>query len=79
MKGKCLIVLDDVWTTRIDVDELLKDLLSISCQGSKILMTMRSAEDITPMTDCRYFKYQLQGLPEDDCWSIIKNVAFGHG
>ncbi|XP_026378814.1 putative disease resistance protein RGA3 [Papaver somniferum] len=80
MVGKCLIVLDDVWINHgIDVDELLKDLLSMSFQGSKILMTMRSAEDIPPMKDHRYIIYQLQGLPEDDCWSIIKDIAFGHG
>ncbi|KAI3959668.1 hypothetical protein MKW92_017800, partial [Papaver armeniacum] len=43
MVGKCLIVLDDVWMNRdINVEELLKDLLSMSCKGSKILMTMRS-------------------------------------
>ncbi|KAI3967610.1 hypothetical protein MKW92_003485 [Papaver armeniacum] len=80
MVGKCLVVLDDVWTNHgIGVDELLKDLLSMSCEGSKILMTMRSTEDIPPMTDRRYIIYQLQGLPEADCWSIIKNIAFGHG
>ncbi|XP_026378059.1 putative disease resistance protein RGA3 [Papaver somniferum] len=80
MVGKCLIVLDDVWTNHgIGVDELLKDILSMSCEGSKILMTMRSTEDIPPMTDRRYIIYQLQGLHEDDCWSIIKNIAFGHG
>ncbi|XP_026418995.1 putative disease resistance protein RGA3 isoform X2 [Papaver somniferum] len=78
--GKCLIVLDDVWKNQgIDVEELLKDLLSLSCPGSKILMTMRSAEDIPPMTYCRYKIYQLQVLPEDDCWSMIKKIAFGHG
>ncbi|XP_026379677.1 putative disease resistance protein RGA3 [Papaver somniferum] len=79
MVGKCLIVLDDVWMNRdINVQELLKDLLSMSCKGSKILMTTRSTVAIPPMTDCRYMIYQLQGLPKYDCWSIIKKIAFGH-
>ncbi|RZC86852.1 hypothetical protein C5167_030208 [Papaver somniferum] len=76
--GKCLIVLDDVWMDHgIDVGELLKDLLSLTCQGSKILMTMRNTKDIPPMTDCRYIIYQLQVLSKNDCWSIIKKIAFG--
>ncbi|KAI3877085.1 hypothetical protein MKX03_027611 [Papaver bracteatum] len=80
MVGKCLIVLDDVWINHgIEINELLKDLFSLSFPGSKILMTMRSAEEIPPMTDCRYKIYQLLGLPGDDCWSVIKKTAFAHG
>ncbi|XP_026419920.1 putative disease resistance protein RGA4 [Papaver somniferum] len=50
LKGKkYLIVLDDVWIdNKIDVEKLLKDLLSMGSEGSKILMTMRSDEDIPP-------------------------------
>ncbi|KAI3877081.1 hypothetical protein MKX03_027607 [Papaver bracteatum] len=80
MVGKCLIVLDDVWTNHgINIIELLKDLLSMSSQGIKILMTMRSTEDIPPLTGCRYKIYPLQGLLEADCWSIIQKTAFAHG
>ncbi|KAI3858009.1 hypothetical protein MKX03_037239, partial [Papaver bracteatum] len=82
-EGKCLIVLDDVWMKNenggIDVDELLKDLLSMSGEGSKILMTMRSTEPIHQKTGCQYKIYQLQCLHENDCWSIFENIAFGRG
>ncbi|KAI3908186.1 hypothetical protein MKW98_029487 [Papaver atlanticum] len=83
LKVKCLIVLDDVWIKNdnfgIDVEQLLKDILSMSGNGSKILITMRSAEPIHPMADCRYKIYPLEGLPKSDCWSIFENMAFGHG
>ncbi|XP_026425817.1 putative disease resistance protein RGA3 isoform X3 [Papaver somniferum] len=80
MVGKSLIVLDDVWTNHgIDIKKLLKDILSMSSLRIKILMTMRSTEPIPPLTGCRYKTYPLQGLVEDDCWSIIKKTAFAHG
>ncbi|KAI3835310.1 hypothetical protein MKW98_020426 [Papaver atlanticum] len=81
LKGKkYLIVLDDVWIdNKIDVEKLLKDLLSMGSEGSKILMTMRSDEDIPPKMGCRYTQCGLEGLLEEDCWSLFENIAFGPG
>ncbi|RWR91859.1 putative disease resistance protein RGA3 [Cinnamomum micranthum f. kanehirae] len=68
-----LLVLDDVWTE--DFDDWYK--LMFGARGSRILVTTRSRRVSSNMgTVTTHF---LQGLSDDDCWSLFKRRAFVDG
>ncbi|PON93754.1 NB-ARC domain, LRR domain containing protein [Trema orientale] len=70
-----LIVLDDVWTEDQDDWDKLRPIFRGGTDGSKILITTRSAK-VALMMDCPTFPYYLEGLSEDACWSLFKKRAF---
>ncbi|RWR91855.1 putative disease resistance protein RGA3 [Cinnamomum micranthum f. kanehirae] len=68
-----LLVLDDVWTE--DFKDWYK--LMFGARGSRILVTTRSRRVLSNMrTVTTHF---LQGLSDDDCWSLFKRRAFVDG
>ncbi|XXG41234.1 hypothetical protein AAC387_Pa01g1742 [Persea americana] len=72
-----LLVLDDVWTE--DFDDWLKFRapLMFGARGSRILVTTRSQRVSSNMgTVPTHF---LQGLSDDDCWSLFERRAFLEG
>ncbi|KAH7547525.1 putative disease resistance protein RGA3 [Ziziphus jujuba] len=75
---KFLLVLDDVWTEDDQKWEQLKQPLKYGAAGSKIVVTTRKKEvGIMMGASTRNGKVvYLEGLPEDDCWLIFKQLAF---
>ncbi|XP_021807738.1 putative disease resistance protein RGA1 [Prunus avium] len=70
------LVLDDVWNEDREKWAFLKTCLSNinSAEGSKILVTTRNAR-VASITETLP-RCNLQILAEDDCWSIMKDLAF---
>ncbi|KAL5986132.1 hypothetical protein ACLOJK_028122 [Asimina triloba] len=72
-----LLVFDDVWNEKQgDWDALLCPLRS-GAKGSKILVTTRSG--LVSSTVGTFSAHHLEGLSEDDCWSLIKHKALVAG
>ncbi|KAJ8648533.1 hypothetical protein MRB53_001556 [Persea americana] len=69
-----LLVLDDVWTEDFDDWHKLRAPLMFGARGSRILVTTRSGRVSSNMgTVSTHF---LQGLSNDDCWSLFERRAF---
>ncbi|XXG41137.1 hypothetical protein AAC387_Pa01g1671 [Persea americana] len=69
-----LLVLDDVWTEDFDDWHKLRAPLMFGARGSRILVTTRSKRVSSNMgTVPTHF---LQGLSDDDCWSLFQRRAF---
>ncbi|XXG40998.1 hypothetical protein AAC387_Pa01g1567 [Persea americana] len=69
-----LLVLDDVWTEDFDDWHKLRAPLMFGARGSRILVTTRSKRVSSNMgTVPTHF---LQGLSDDDCWSLLERRAF---
>ncbi|XP_075673635.1 disease resistance protein RGA2-like [Castanea sativa] len=76
-KKKYLLVLDDVWNEIPVKWDNLKRLLKGGAKGSKIIMTTRSklvAEITGPVSI-----YTLNGLSDDESWSLFEQIAFRKG
>ncbi|RWR79767.1 putative disease resistance protein RGA1 [Cinnamomum micranthum f. kanehirae] len=72
-----LLVLDDVWTEDFDDWLKLRAPLIFGARGSRILVTTRSQKVSSNMgTVPTHF---LQGLSNDDCWSLFERRAFLEG
>uniref|UniRef100_A0A2N9I0S0 Uncharacterized protein n=1 Tax=Fagus sylvatica TaxID=28930 RepID=A0A2N9I0S0_FAGSY len=74
---KYLLVLDDVWSENPHKWDNLKNLLMGGAKGSKIVITTRLklvADIISPVAI-----YTLNGLSEDQSWSLFKQIAFRKG
>ncbi|XXG40986.1 hypothetical protein AAC387_Pa01g1563 [Persea americana] len=72
-----LLVLDDVWTEDFDDWHKLRAPLMFGATGSRILVTTRSRRISSNMgTVPTHF---LQGLSDDDCWSLFERRAFVDG
>ncbi|RZC89103.1 hypothetical protein C5167_030797 [Papaver somniferum] len=73
-----LLVLDDVWYEgRINWEKVVKGLLLMVVDGSKIVMTARRREILSIMGS--KYTYRLPVLPVDECFFLFKRIAFGHG
>ncbi|XP_026414330.1 putative disease resistance protein RGA3 [Papaver somniferum] len=71
-----LIVLDDMWKDDHDEwDDTLNVLLLLGAQGSKVIITSRSKEVVSPISSL--YRHSLVGLSEDDCWTMLEKIAFG--
>lgn len=71
-----LILLDDMWTeVHNEWDDMIDDLFPLGAQGSKMIITSRCNEVVSP---CLVHRYSLAGLSEDDCWTRLKKIAFGN-
>ncbi|XP_026430728.1 putative disease resistance protein RGA1 isoform X2 [Papaver somniferum] len=68
---KYLLVLDDLWNEDPLEWEKLKGVLDCGSAGSKVIVALVVQGLIPP--------YNLTGLSEAECWSIIKNKAFSPG
>ncbi|BFG41341.1 hypothetical protein CerSpe_276150 [Prunus speciosa] len=77
-KNRCLIVLDDVWTEDQDDWDKLRPLFRGVLDGCKIIVTTRS-QKIPFLIDFPNSPFYLNGLKDDDCWSLFKHRAFGRG
>ncbi|CAL9021582.1 unnamed protein product [Prunus brigantina] len=77
-KKRYLIVLDDIWTEDQDDWDKLRPLFSGGLDGCKIIVTTRS-QKIPFMMDFPNSPFFLNGLKDDDCWSLFKHRAFGRG
>ncbi|RWR72600.1 putative disease resistance protein RGA3 [Cinnamomum micranthum f. kanehirae] len=69
-----LLVLDDVWNENQEAWLQLKSLLNVGEKGSKIIATTRS--NIVANMMGTLPTHHLEGLPEEDCWSLFKQRAF---
>ncbi|RWR79715.1 putative disease resistance protein RGA1 [Cinnamomum micranthum f. kanehirae] len=78
LKGKkFLLVLDDVWNENCNDWDALRAPLMFGARGSRILVTTRSKRVSSNMgTVAPHF---LQGLSDDDCWSLFERQAFVDG
>ncbi|XP_058079928.1 putative disease resistance protein RGA3 [Magnolia sinica] len=74
---KFLLVLDDVWDEKPMNWDRLKQFLRGGARGSKIIVTTRSETVASIMGTIP--SHQLPVLSENDCWSLFKQRAFGHG
>ncbi|KAF5469816.1 hypothetical protein F2P56_010375 [Juglans regia] len=74
---KFLLVLDDVWTEKLDHREFLGQLLEYGARGSKILVTTRNKSVASAMHAIA--THHLKLLPKDDCWSLFEKHAFRDG
>lgn len=72
-----LLVLDDVWNEDYRKWEPLQQLLKQGHKGSRVLVTSRTAR-VSQIMGIRS-PYLLECLPEDQCWSIFKKIAFSDG
>ncbi|XP_058079896.1 putative disease resistance protein RGA1 [Magnolia sinica] len=69
-----LLVLDDVWNNYSDRWEKLWLSFQSGAQGSKILVTTRSKK--VAITCESAYMHKLEGLSDDDCWSLFSSRAF---
>ncbi|XXG59208.1 hypothetical protein AAC387_Pa04g1330 [Persea americana] len=72
-----LLVLDDVWTEDFDDWHKLRAPLMFGARGSRILVTTRSKRVSSNMGTVP--THSLQGLSDDDCWSLFERRAFVEG
>ncbi|GLU17205.1 hypothetical protein SLE2022_335940 [Rubroshorea leprosula] len=74
-----LLILDDVWNEdRMKWEALRGCLLEINKnKGSRMVVTTRSEKVASIMGTLREHMYPLQGLDDEQCWSIIEQRAFG--
>ena len=78
LKGKrYLLVLDDVWTEKKSDWDRLRLPLRAGATGSKIIVTTRSGRVSSVMGTMP--PRHLEGLSDDDCWSLFKQIAFENG
>ncbi|XP_026417169.1 disease resistance protein RGA2-like [Papaver somniferum] len=73
-----LLVLDDMWNENAEDWENLRSLLNVGARGSKLLVTTRN-NTVASIVGCVIPAYNLKQLPEDECWSIIRNKVFSPG
>ena len=71
------IVLDDVWNEDCKKWIELENLLLGDSKGCKILVTKRNSSVSTIMDTTS--TYNLKGLPEEDCMSLLVKLAFKVG
>ncbi|KAK9289623.1 hypothetical protein L1049_007781 [Liquidambar formosana] len=74
---KFLIILDDVWNDDPTKWIELRNLLSDGANGSKIIVTTRSTVVASIMGTTQ--SYNLKGLSNDECLSILVKFAFKEG
>ncbi|KAM7524442.1 hypothetical protein LguiA_014344 [Lonicera macranthoides] len=74
---KFFLVLDDVWNEDRVRWTNLRDLLIVGRGGSKIVVTTRSRTVASLMGTVQ--PYELKGLSDDDCLSVLLNWAFKEG
>ncbi|XP_071927974.1 putative disease resistance protein At1g50180 isoform X2 [Coffea arabica] len=66
---RCLIVLDDIWST--DVWDSLKDAILVSEHGTKILLTTR-IRDVAEHVGPNGYRHELRFLTEDQSWELLR-------
>ncbi|XVF64952.1 hypothetical protein PTKIN_Ptkin09bG0208000 [Pterospermum kingtungense] len=71
-----LLVLDDVWNEEDCEWEKLRTSLRSGVEGSRIIVTTRSTKVALIMESV--YIHQLESLPDDDCWTLFKQRAFGN-
>jgi hypothetical protein len=77
MRGqRFLLVLDDVWTEDISKWDSLRFLLKQGGRGSRVLVTSRNTGVGNIIGT--HPSYCLQCLPDDECWALFANIAFGN-
>ncbi|KAJ4711542.1 Disease resistance protein [Melia azedarach] len=74
MGQRFLVALDDVWNDDHEKWDRLKNSLRHGSEGSKILVTTRSEKVALIMGSVP--SYCLEGLSDDDCWSLFEQRAF---
>ncbi|XP_059671036.1 putative disease resistance protein RGA1 [Cornus florida] len=74
---KYLLVLDDVWNEDRDGWLKLRNLLMGGARGSKILRTTRTT--LVATITGTMPPYLLEGLSENESWSLFKKMAFKQG
>ncbi|RWR79791.1 putative disease resistance protein RGA1 [Cinnamomum micranthum f. kanehirae] len=78
LKGKkFLLVVDDVWNENCNDWDALRAPLMVGARGSRILVTTRSQRVSSMMGTVP--THSLQGLSDDDCWSLFERRAFAQG
>ncbi|KAA3472292.1 Disease resistance protein [Gossypium australe] len=70
------LVLDDVWADDNGDWEDLQAVLKHGKIGSKILVTTRKVSVAKILSSNSALIYHLSSLPEEDCWSVLKQFAF---
>ncbi|KAJ0044900.1 hypothetical protein Pint_03630 [Pistacia integerrima] len=73
---KFLLVLDDVLSKNYGLWETVKSSLIVGAPGSKVIMTTRGADLMISMESNNIQPYNLEVLPDDDCWSVFAKYAF---
>ncbi|CDP21619.1 unnamed protein product, partial [Coffea canephora] len=70
--NKCLIVLDDLWST--EAWDCLKDVIPVSEDGSKILLTTRN-EDVAAYVGPNGYHHKLRCLTEEESWELLQKKS----
>ncbi|KAK9269991.1 hypothetical protein L1049_025564 [Liquidambar formosana] len=73
-RRRYLLVLDDVWNEDHDEWDKLRTFLRSGAAGSKIIVTTRSSKVASIMGSMP--PHHLEGLSDDDCWTLFKHRAF---
>ncbi|KAL0012917.1 hypothetical protein SO802_008025 [Lithocarpus litseifolius] len=77
---KFFLVFDDVWakdsTQEFEKWEPFKDALKCGAQGSRILVTTRNEKVAHIMGSTKAHIINLVNLSDEDCWLIIRRIAF---
>ncbi|XP_017971219.1 PREDICTED: probable disease resistance RPP8-like protein 2 [Theobroma cacao] len=76
-ENKCLVVLDDIWTTE-DWDAISPAFPMEEETGSKILLTSRN-QDVARHADPRGCLHELQCLTNDEGWKLFQHICDSAG
>ncbi|XP_027097576.2 putative disease resistance protein At1g50180 [Coffea arabica] len=66
---RCLIVLDDIWST--EAWDCLKDAIPVSEHGSKILLTTRN-EYVAAYVASNGYQHKLRCLTDEESWELLR-------
>ncbi|XP_027096850.2 putative disease resistance protein At1g50180 [Coffea arabica] len=69
---RCLIVLDDFWST--EAWDCLKDAIPVSEHGSKIVLTTRN-RDVAEHVDPNGYHHQLRLLTNEESWGLLRKKS----
>ncbi|GLT52290.1 hypothetical protein SLA2020_256380 [Shorea laevis] len=73
---KFFLVLDDVWADTGERWESLKVTFNHGAPGSRILVTTRDVDVAKMMGSSSSQIIHLEELGEEECWSVLKDIAF---
>ncbi|KAM3272410.1 hypothetical protein ACQJBY_042514 [Aegilops geniculata] len=73
---KCLIVLDDLWESDIELLRKLKLMVNSGKERSMVKIIVTTRIEVIAQELSTVSPYKLRPLSDDNCWTVFKQIAF---